>query len=106
MARGESPWQLSCHGIVAPRLERTSMARVRTVLRKHGWILPVCAVGCAALSAWVTTRLPKKYMSRSVVLVAQPTATAVTEDLNQRLASMKEQILSRPRLEPVFEKLD
>jgi polysaccharide chain length determinant protein (PEP-CTERM system associated) len=56
--------------------------------------------------------LPKKYMSQTVVLVAKPTVPTeymkpvVTEDLNQRLASMKEQILSRTRLEPVIEKHD
>ena len=89
-----------------------TVTEVRRVLRKRGWILPVCAVGGAALSALIATRLPKKYMSETVVLVAKPTAVteygkpAVTEDLNQRLASMKEQILSRPRLEPVVEKLD
>jgi len=43
--------------------------------------------------------------------VAKPVPTeyvkpVVTEDLNQRLASLKEQILSRTRLEPVVEKLD
>jgi polysaccharide chain length determinant protein (PEP-CTERM system associated) len=85
---------------------------ISRVLRKHGWILPVCAVGCAALSASVATQLPKKYLSQTVVLVAKPTVPTeyvkpvVTEDLNQRLASMKEQILSRTRLEPVVEKFD
>jgi polysaccharide chain length determinant protein (PEP-CTERM system associated) len=44
--------------------------------------------------------------------VARPTVPTesgkpvVTEDLNQRLAAMKEQILSRTRLEPVIEKHD
>jgi len=89
-----------------------TVTEVPRVLRKHGWILPVCAVGCAGLGALLATRLPKKYMSQAVVLVAKPTAAteygkpAVTEDLNQRLGSMKEQILSQPRLEPVVEKLD
>jgi polysaccharide chain length determinant protein (PEP-CTERM system associated) len=85
---------------------------IRRVLGKHWWIIPACAVGCAALSTSVATQLPKKYMSQTVVLVAKPTVPTeyvkpvVTEDLNQRLASMKEQILSRTRLEPVIEKLD
>ena len=80
-----------------------TVTEVRRVVRKRGWILPVCAVGCAALSALVATRLPKKYMSQTVLVSKPP---AVPEDLSQRLASMKEQILSRPRLEPVVEKLD
>ena len=89
-----------------------TVADVRRVLRKHWWIIPLCAVGCAALSASVATQLPKKYMSQTVVLVAKPTVAieyvkpVVTEDLNQRLASMKEQILSPIRLESVIEKHD
>jgi polysaccharide chain length determinant protein (PEP-CTERM system associated) len=89
-----------------------TLADARRVLGKHWRILPACAVGCAALGALVATQFPKKYMSQTVVLVAKPTVPTeyvkpvVTEDLNQRLASMKEQILSRTRLEPVIEKLD
>jgi polysaccharide chain length determinant protein (PEP-CTERM system associated) len=88
------------------------MADVKRVLWKRWWILPVCAVGCGALAVLVATQLPKKYTSQTLVLVAKPTVPTdyvkpvVTEDLNQRLASMKEQILSRTRLEPVIEKLD
>jgi len=89
-----------------------TIADVKRVLRKHWWIIPACAVGCAALSTLVATQLPKKYMSETVVLVAKPTVPTeylkpvVTEDLNRRLASMKEKILSQTRLAPVIEKLD
>ncbi len=89
-----------------------TVADVRRVLRKHWWIIPVCAVGCAALSLSVATQLPKKYLSQTVVLVAkatEPTESVrplVPEGLDRRLASMKEQVLSRTRLEPLIEKLD
>ena len=89
-----------------------TIADVKRALRKHWWIILACAVGCAALSTSVATQLPKKYMSQTAVLVDKPTVPSeyvkpvVTEDLNQRLASMKEQILSQTRLEPVIEKLD
>ena len=87
-------------------------ADVARILRKHWWIIPACAVGCGALSILVATQLPKKYTSQTLVLVAKPTVPTdyvkpvVTDDLNQRLVSMKEQILSRTRLEAVIEKLD
>jgi len=87
-------------------------ADVLRVLRKNWWIIPACALGCWAFSVLVATQLPKKYTSQTLVLVAKPSVPTeyvkpvVTEDLNQRLASMKEQILSRTRLEPVIEKLD
>lgn len=94
------------------RKGKFTVADVRRVLRKHWWTIPLCAVGCAALSASVATQLPKKYVSQTAVLVAKPTLPTeyvkpvVTEDLNQRLTSMKEQILSPIRLEPVIEKHD
>ena len=89
-----------------------TVADVRRIFRKRWWVLPTCALGLAAVSVLVATQLPKKYTSQTVVLVAKPTVPTdyvkpvVTEDLNQRMASMKEQILSRTRLEPVIEKLD
>jgi polysaccharide chain length determinant protein (PEP-CTERM system associated) len=89
-----------------------STADVKRVLRKHWWILPACVLGCGTLSILVATQLPKLYTSRTLVLVARPAVPedyvkpVVTEDLTQRLASMKEQILSRTRLEPVVEKFN
>jgi polysaccharide chain length determinant protein (PEP-CTERM system associated) len=87
-------------------------ADVKRVIRRYWWIMPVCIVICGALGASLAALVPKKYTSQTVVLVAKPTVPTeyvrpvVTEDLNQRLASMKEQILSRSRLEPVIEKFD
>lgn len=85
-------------------------ADVKRVLRKKWWIIPACALGFAILSVLVATQLQKEYTSQTLVLVAKPAVPedyvkpVVTEDLSQRLASMKEQILSRTRLEPVIEK--
>ena len=56
--------------------------------------------------------LPKRYTSQTMILVQQPTVPTeyvkpiITGDLNQRLASMQEQILSRTRLLPIIEKFD
>src|SRR5229473_7138353 len=85
---------------------------IKRVVRRCWWLVPVCAVSCCALAILVATQLPKKYKSQTLVLVAKPTVPTdivkpvVTEDLNQRLASMKQQILSRTRLEPVLDKFD
>ena len=80
------------------------------VLRKHWWILPVCLVTCTGIALGLVKLLPKRFTSETLVLVRQPTVPTdvvkpvVTEDLNQRLASMQEQILSRSRLQPIIEK--
>jgi len=52
--------------------------------------------------------LPNRYKSQTLVLVQGPTVpadivkTVDTTDINQRLASMQQQILSRTRLEPII----
>lgn len=85
---------------------------VRRVLRKHWWILPICMVSCIGIALGLVKFLPKRFTSQTLVLVRQPTVPTdvvkpvVTEDLNQRLASMQEQILSRSRLEPIIEKFE
>ena len=87
-----------------------SIGDAKRVLRGYWWILPITTVGCAVLALTTALVLPKRYTSQTMVLVEQPTVSAdyvkpvVTEDLNHRLASMKEQILSRTRLQPIIEK--
>jgi polysaccharide chain length determinant protein (PEP-CTERM system associated) len=82
----------------------------KRVLRRYWWILPIAAVGCGTIAMLLAVVLPKKYTSQTLILVQQPTVPSdivkpvVTEDLNHRLASMQEQILSRTRLEPIIEK--
>lgn len=85
---------------------------VRRVVQRYWWLLPICVVVFGAVGFSTATLLPKRYTSQTLVLVAKPTVPTeyvkpvVTEDLNRRLASMKEQILSRTQLEPVIEKFD
>src|SRR6266481_50895 len=82
----------------------------KRVLRRYWWILPITVVGCGTIALSLAMVLPKRYTSQTLILVQQPTVPSdivkpvVTEDLNHRLASMQEQILSRTRLEPIIEK--
>src|SRR6266849_3929354 len=54
--------------------------------------------------------LPKRYTSKTLVLVRQPEVQPVTpistDNVNQRLATMQQQILSTARLEPVIHDLN
>src|SRR5215472_1883446 len=87
-------------------------ADIKRVLRKHWWIVPACALGFGTIGVLVAMQLPKKYTSQTLVLVARPAVPeeyvkpVVTEDLTQRLASMKGEILSRTRLQLVVEKFN
>ncbi len=82
----------------------------KRVLRRYWWILPITVVGCGTIAMSLAMVLPKRYTSQTLILVQQPTVPSdivrpvVTEDLNHRLASMQEQILSRTRLEPIIHK--
>src|ERR1700676_4488428 len=84
----------------------------KRVLRRYWWILPI-STALLTTVAWVTANvLPKRYTSQTTVLVEQPFVSSkyvdpvVSDDLNHRLATMQEQILSRTRLQPIIEKLN
>lgn len=87
-----------------------AMSDVKRVLRRFWWILPTMIVGLAIGGGIVAKMLPKRYTSETRVLISKPIVSEkavepiVTSDLNHRLASMQEQILSRSRLEPVIDK--
>src|SRR5579859_5579625 len=87
-----------------------SLSEVKRVVRGYWWIIPTLAIVCSSLGILAAKLLPKRYTSETLVLVDQPRVPTefvkpvVTEDLNQRLASMQEQILSRTRLQPIVEK--
>ncbi|HEX3543415.1 MAG TPA: Wzz/FepE/Etk N-terminal domain-containing protein [Candidatus Acidoferrum sp.] len=84
----------------------------KRVLRRYWWILPISMVLLTVIG-WVAANvLPKRYTSQTMVLVEQPSVSSkyvdpvVSDDLNHRLATMQEQILSRSRLQPIIEKLN
>lgn len=87
-----------------------TLTEAKRIFRHYWWILPLTVIGCGALGLLAAVVLPKRYTSQTLVLVDQPTVSAdivkpvVTEDLNQRLASMQGQILGRTRLQPIIEK--
>jgi protein tyrosine kinase modulator len=79
------------------------------ILRRRFWLVSLLTVfGC--LAGVVAARiLPKKYISTTLVLVQQPLAQPVTpvatDNVNQRLVTMQQQILSNARLEPIIRDL-
>jgi polysaccharide chain length determinant protein (PEP-CTERM system associated) len=79
------------------------------ILRRRRWLVIVPAILGATVGYVLSLALPARYTSHTVVLVEQPIVPdsyvkpVVSEDLNQRLASMEEQILSRTRLQHLVE---
>ena len=89
-----------------------TVADVKRIIRRYWWIPAFITVTLGAMGLAASLVLPKKYTSSTLVLVEQPTVPidvikpVITNDLNQRMASMKAQILSRSRLEPIVNKFD
>ena len=78
------------------------------MLRRHWVLIVVLTLIGGPLAYGVSRFLPNRYKSQTLVLVEQPTVPSdfvkpvLTADLTQRLSSMKQQILSRTRLEPII----
>jgi polysaccharide chain length determinant protein (PEP-CTERM system associated) len=89
-----------------------ALSEVKRVLRRYWWIPTIASIVLAGAGLTVSLILPKKYTSSTLVLIEQPAVPTdlirpvITDDLNQRMASMKAQILSRSRLEMIVNKFN
>jgi polysaccharide chain length determinant protein (PEP-CTERM system associated) len=81
-----------------------------SIVRRRVWLLIIPAVLFAAGAYTISLFLAARWTSETVVLVEQPSVPEpiakpiVSGDLNERLATMQEQILSRTRLQQMIEK--
>ena len=82
------------------------------ILKRRFWLILICAIACLGAGAGVSYVIPPRYVSQTLVLIEQQQVPedyvkpVVSEDLGQRLASMKEQILSRSRIQPIIERFN
>lgn len=80
------------------------------ILKRRLWWIIVPTVLGPIIGYSVSLKIPSKYMSQTLVLVEEQKVPdsfvkpVVTELLDQRLATMQEQILSRSRLQPIVER--
>src|SRR4051794_31520639 len=78
--------------------------------RRRVWLILIPTMIFPILSYVVSLKIPNRYTSQTLILVEQQKVPdsyvkpVITEELNSRLASMREQILSRSRLEPIIDK--
>jgi polysaccharide chain length determinant protein (PEP-CTERM system associated) len=78
------------------------------ILRRRWVLITILALVGAPLAYGVARMLPARYKSQTLVLVQPPTVSSKivepvdTTGVSERLASMKQQILSRTRLEPII----
>jgi polysaccharide chain length determinant protein (PEP-CTERM system associated) len=80
------------------------------ILRRRIWLIIVPAIVLSGAAYLVSLKLPKKYESKTTVLVEGQRVSSdlvkplETGDPNEKLASMKEQIMSNSRLQPIVER--
>lgn len=80
------------------------------ILKRRIWLILGCALALLGVGISLTIVIPPRFESQTLVIVQQQKVPedyvkpVVNEDLNARLASMKEQILSRSRLDPIIER--
>lgn len=80
------------------------------ILKRRAWLIALPTLLLPIVAFGITFLISPQYISQTLVLVeSQKVSTdivpsVISEDITGRLASMKEQILSRSRLEPIIEK--
>ena len=80
------------------------------ILKRRGWMILIPALLVPIIAVAITYKITPIYTSQTLVLIEPQTVPdtyvkpIIAEDLDSRLASMKEQILSRSRLEPIIER--
>ena len=82
------------------------------ILKRRGWMIIIPALLLPIIAVAITYKITPIYTSQTLVLIEPQTVPdtyvkpIIAEDLDSRLASMKEQILSRSRLEPIIERFN
>src|SRR5277367_4177565 len=78
------------------------------MLRRRWILIVVLALIGPPIAYGISRFLPNRYKSTTLVLVEQPSVPTEfvkpvdTSDINERLATMQQQILSHSRLEPII----
>lgn len=82
------------------------------IIKRRALLIAAPVVILPILALLFSTTIPPQYVSQTLVLIEQQKVPdeyvkpVVTSDLDQRLASMKEQILSRSRIEPITQRFN
>ncbi|MGH9607965.1 MAG: GumC family protein [Terracidiphilus sp.] len=80
------------------------------ILKRRLWIILLSAAVFLGVGIGLTFIIPAKFVSQTLVIVQQQQVPkdyvepVISENLNGRLASLQEQILSRSRLEPIIQR--
>jgi polysaccharide chain length determinant protein (PEP-CTERM system associated) len=82
------------------------------ILKRRFWLILAFTILLLLAGIAVSYILPARYVSQTLVLIEEQKVPedyvkpVVNEDLNARLASMREQIMSRSRIQPIVEQFN
>jgi polysaccharide chain length determinant protein (PEP-CTERM system associated) len=82
------------------------------MLKRRVWLILISSVVFLGIGVALSHVISPRYVSQTLVLIEQQKVPedyvkpVVSEDLGERLASMKEQILSRSRIEPIVDRFN
>src|ERR1035437_5375107 len=82
------------------------------ILKRRFWLLLTLPILFLAGGVGISHLVTPQYMSQTLVIIEQQKVPenyvkpVLDEDLEARLASMKEQILSRSRIQPIIERFN
>jgi len=80
------------------------------ILKRRRWLIVLPVLIFPIISVGISLLLPAQYLSQTLVIIEeqkvpdQIAKSVVTTSLDQRLASMREQISSRSRIQPIIER--
>ena len=89
-----------------------TVADYTEILKRRFWLILISTTATLCLGVGLSFWIPPQYVSQTLVLIeVQKVPTdyvtpILTEDLGARLASLREQILSRSRLEPIIQRFN
>lgn len=81
-----------------------------SILKRRGWIIAIPALVLPLIALALSFLITPQYLSRTLVLIEGQKVPdnivkpVISSDLDSRLASMREQILSRSRIQPIIER--
>jgi polysaccharide chain length determinant protein (PEP-CTERM system associated) len=82
------------------------------ILKRRIWLILFTGIALLAIGVIASRIIPPQYESQTLILIEQQKVPEdyvkpiVEQDLSARLASMKEQILSRSRIEPIIKRFN
>ncbi len=81
-----------------------------SIFRRRLWLIAIPAIVIPVIAVAVSFWIPAKYLSQTLVIIDEQTVPdeyvkpVVSSDLDSRLASMKEKILSRSHIQPIIDR--